>query len=334
MEKNFSMLAYTEQQKVAFTTYMLEADIEFWWLSPKRLLENAQTIITQGVFKDAFYQKYFLASVKNSKELKFMKLQQGSMSVSKYIAKFKELYKFYTIYQRNLDKVWKCIQYEGGLREEILTSMGPLEIRDYTTLINKSRLVEYYNKKLAIAQATRDTTKKRQVSQDQGFKDAPYPMKQFQPTGRMGEQLQKQLVSCRCPKYGRDHGDKPSRVGQNICFNYGKLGPMKRECPTKDQQLAARPQYQGRDFTLSIEEVAQPENMIRGSKALTVWQDFGAMHSSFFQLYSQDQNCLCSNCLMTCLSLLPLANLLELAWLRKQVCLQQINFEGKFFLKG
>ena len=50
------------------------------------------------------------------------------------------------------------------LREEILASMEPLEIRDYATFINKSRLVEDYNKKLVTAKVTRDPAKKRQAS--------------------------------------------------------------------------------------------------------------------------------------------------------------------------
>ena len=60
---------------MAFTTYMLEADVEFWWTGIKRLLEDVQTHITWEVFKEYFYKKYFPTSVKNTKELEFIKLQ-------------------------------------------------------------------------------------------------------------------------------------------------------------------------------------------------------------------------------------------------------------------
>ena len=59
---------------MAFATYILEVDVEFWWTSARRLLESSQTDITWEVFKDAFYQKYFPASVRNAKELEFMQL--------------------------------------------------------------------------------------------------------------------------------------------------------------------------------------------------------------------------------------------------------------------
>ena len=55
MEKVFSILACTDQQKVAFATYMLEADTEFWWNGAKRLLEESQVDMTWEMFKEAFY---------------------------------------------------------------------------------------------------------------------------------------------------------------------------------------------------------------------------------------------------------------------------------------
>ena len=69
----------------------------------------------------------------------------------------------------------------------MLASVGPLEIRDYVALLNKSRLVEDCNKKLDIAKAKRDATKKRQASPNQGLEEAPYPKRQFQPGGDIGE---------------------------------------------------------------------------------------------------------------------------------------------------
>ena len=55
MEKVFSILDYIDHQKVAFATYMLDADAKFWWNSVKRLLEDSQTEIIWDVFKEAFY---------------------------------------------------------------------------------------------------------------------------------------------------------------------------------------------------------------------------------------------------------------------------------------
>ena len=74
IEKIFTVLACTKERKVTFATNMLKADAEFWWVSTKRLLEGAQTHITWDVFKMHFYEKYFLTSVRNAKELEFISL--------------------------------------------------------------------------------------------------------------------------------------------------------------------------------------------------------------------------------------------------------------------
>ena len=83
------------------------------------------------------------------------------MSISEYIAKFEELCKFSTIYQRKPDEGSKYIKSEDGLKEYILPLVGPMEIKDYAVLVNKSRLVEKYKKKLVVAKSSGDASKKR-----------------------------------------------------------------------------------------------------------------------------------------------------------------------------
>ena len=88
--------------------------------------------------------------VRNAKEMEFWRLYQGGMSIAEYTAKFEELCKFSTIYERNPDEQWKCMKYEGGLQTDILASVASLEIRNYAALVNKSRVVQECNIKLAI----------------------------------------------------------------------------------------------------------------------------------------------------------------------------------------
>ena len=77
-----------------------------------------------------------------------------------YIVKFEELCKFSTINQGNLDEVWNCVKFEGDLREDILTDIGPMEIKDFATLVNKCRLVEECNRKLVATKSANSGFKK------------------------------------------------------------------------------------------------------------------------------------------------------------------------------
>ena len=102
-----------------------------------------------------------------------------------YIAKFEEICKFSTIYQRNLDKAWKCVKFEGGLRKDILVEIGPMEIRGFTILVHKCRLVEEYNKKLKIAKS--NACRKKLTREIQDFEHTLLLKKQFQPSGYEGK---------------------------------------------------------------------------------------------------------------------------------------------------
>ena len=64
--------------------------------------------MTWGEFRELFMSKFFLACVRHAKAREFLELQQGSMTVLEYIAKFTELAHFEDDYvATNMAKVRK-----------------------------------------------------------------------------------------------------------------------------------------------------------------------------------------------------------------------------------
>ncbi|KAL4294755.1 hypothetical protein AHAS_Ahas18G0259800 [Arachis hypogaea] len=114
---------------------------------------HGDAAIPWDAFRTELYKKYFSNSVRTAKELELLQLKQGQMSVSEYTNKFEELYRFFRICQGAPGdfEEWKCIKYEGGLRSDILSSVGSMEIRVFSDLVNKSRIVEECLKKAAVA---------------------------------------------------------------------------------------------------------------------------------------------------------------------------------------
>ncbi|XP_072090564.1 uncharacterized protein [Arachis hypogaea] len=49
---------------------------------------------------------------------------------------------------------WRCIKYQRGLKDNIMTAVAPMEIRVFSDLVNKARVVEEYAKTVA---ASKDT---------------------------------------------------------------------------------------------------------------------------------------------------------------------------------
>ncbi|XP_016178284.1 uncharacterized protein LOC107620668 [Arachis ipaensis] len=141
IERSLRAQHVLEGQHVEFATYMLEGEAEYWW---------------QGI-QDEFYKKYFPRAARDAKEIELMQLKQEDMTIAEYARKFDDLCRFSKICQGNPAdfEEWKCLKFEGGLREELMNSVVPLEIRNFAELVNKSKLVEECSKKAAIARADR-----------------------------------------------------------------------------------------------------------------------------------------------------------------------------------
>ncbi|XP_016173568.1 uncharacterized protein LOC107616081 [Arachis ipaensis] len=85
-----------------------------------------------------------------------MQLKQGSMSVAEYINKFEELCRFSQVCRGDSEtyKSWRCVKYQRGLKNNIMTVVAPIEICVFSDLVNKARVVEEYAKTVA---ASKDT---------------------------------------------------------------------------------------------------------------------------------------------------------------------------------
>ncbi|XP_050895812.1 uncharacterized protein LOC127102487 [Lathyrus oleraceus] len=74
------------------------------------ILEAVGTEITYVVFIAYFLEKYFPESVHSKKDIEFLKLKYGNMTVVEYAAKIEELMKFCPYYNGAVAKGSKCIK--------------------------------------------------------------------------------------------------------------------------------------------------------------------------------------------------------------------------------
>lgn len=63
------------------------------------------------------------------------------MTVAEYVAMFEGLARFSPYVRDNPVDDWKAIKFEQDLRPKLQSLIGILEIQDYATLANKSRVV-------------------------------------------------------------------------------------------------------------------------------------------------------------------------------------------------
>jgi hypothetical protein len=142
IERFFRVMQCTDDQKVRFGTHMLAEEADDWWVSTQTTLEQEDEVITWTVFRREFLNRYFPEDVRGRKEIEFLELKQGNMSVTEYAAKFVELAQFYPHYTGDNAEFSKCIKFENGLRADIKRAIGYQQIRDFSALVSRCRIYE------------------------------------------------------------------------------------------------------------------------------------------------------------------------------------------------
>nr|XP_012567818.1 uncharacterized protein LOC105851461 [Cicer arietinum] len=199
---------------------MLTEEAEHWWDNARQRLENAGTAITWAIFKTMFLIKYFPEDIRNRKEMEFVKLEQGNMIVAEYAAKFEELSRYYPLYVGEAGEKSKCTKFEMGLRPEIKKQVGMQEIRDFPTLVNKSRIYDEDSRaEKAHYRNTGIMKDKRPMHHNRG---KPY----FFPPSRSGSRLNYQQHSFSAGK-GASSGNGKGN-GNNYSYESGRGNPNGR----------------------------------------------------------------------------------------------------------
>ncbi|XP_028214965.1 uncharacterized protein LOC114397031 [Glycine soja] len=125
-------MACPEGKKVSFGIYTLVEEAEYWWENTRQCLDAEGQEVTWDVFKRVFLEKYFLEDVTNKKEMEFLELKQGNMTVAEYAAKFEELVRYFPHYQGRDGESSKCVKFLNGLR--------PDGVRQFPLLVNMCRI--------------------------------------------------------------------------------------------------------------------------------------------------------------------------------------------------
>jgi len=139
MERIYDAKICPVKNTLAYTEYLLAGEVVHWWSILKMMLEDSREPITWDLFKKKFYVEYFPNSVRYAKEVEFLQLMQGGMSVSEYAKKFKHLGRFHTL---RMVEDWKCRKFENGLRGDLKLMVAPLSITVFPALVEKARVME------------------------------------------------------------------------------------------------------------------------------------------------------------------------------------------------
>ncbi|XP_058111133.1 uncharacterized protein LOC131254145 [Magnolia sinica] len=124
---------------VSLATYLLEGEAENWWQSLQQSV-LATCSWTWAGFKAKFFEKYFPWSCCNEKITQFLWLEQGSLTVAKYEARFNELSQY--VPKALEDVKYKLQKFKEGLRPGIQSRLCIWDFEDFAELVDKAMWVE------------------------------------------------------------------------------------------------------------------------------------------------------------------------------------------------
>ncbi|XP_014498271.1 uncharacterized protein LOC106759558 [Vigna radiata var. radiata] len=139
VERIYDAKRCVEDKRLTFTEYLLTGEARHWWSNMKMLLEDSNTHISWEDFKDKFYEEYYPDIVRFAKEVEFLQLIQGGMTVSEHTNKFKHFVRFYTM---KVDEEWLCRKFENGLRGDLKLVIYSLCIKSLPALVEKAKVLE------------------------------------------------------------------------------------------------------------------------------------------------------------------------------------------------
>ncbi|XP_050890061.1 uncharacterized protein LOC127095408 [Lathyrus oleraceus] len=260
-------MACADPQKVLYGTHMLLEEAEYWWDNARQRFKANGITLTWVIFRDTFLEKYFPADVRSKKEIEFLELKQGNMTVVDYAAKFEDFSRFRPHYNMVEAEVSKCIKFDNGLRLEIKQFIGYQEIRQFSVLVNKYcmydensrvRYARYksisekkngyqsHGKPYVTPVAKEDHKTHQNTASGKGTSEgnAHTSIKCFK-----CEELGHRALECtsmkvfKCGKSG--HHASECKRAIVTCFNFGEQGHIRTQC-----QKSKQAQSSGRVFAL------------------------------------------------------------------------------------
>ncbi|XP_040930028.1 uncharacterized protein [Gossypium hirsutum] len=231
-ERIMDDLDCTMEQKLKGAVSLLRDETYQWWLTVREGTQADR--LTWDFFKTSFQGKYVGASYVDARMKEFLNLTQGNRTVAAYEAEFLQLSR----YARGIvmTEYKRYMHFEDGLRNELRIFIAPQRERDFTALVEKTKITEDV-KRSECQNREKDRGRGKRDFGSSGSAGRPIKRAKFDGPVRVGDPD----VVARpqpCVDCGRSHlGECWKKIG--ACFRCRSINDQVRNCPQRPTQIQA-----------------------------------------------------------------------------------------------
>ena len=241
VNKVYGVMGCTDEQRVLFSSFLMEDRAKDWWDAVERRYPDG---ITWDQFQQEFTDRFFPQSHKDAKIEEFFKLEQKNMSVSEYEKKFSELVRLVLYIQA--DEVLKCKRFLSGLQHRIRVHLSVVLQNRFGDLVEAALRVEQST--TAMYQSRQESKSKRSAIGTSQQSSGQYSRKKNKGRGYRGRGAGRGAISSQgsvrppvassgtqsippvCQMCQKRHYGECRRFSTG-CFHCGQEGHFIRECP-------------------------------------------------------------------------------------------------------
>ena len=135
MSNIFAALGYTEERQVTFAVFQFEGAARSWWNVVSAKWEREDIPWTWTNFVNEFNEKFLPPLIQEQREDAFIRLRQGSLSVTEYEAQFTKLSKFSPdLVATERKRIRRFLQ---GLNLELHEALAVAQVNTFTEVLDK-----------------------------------------------------------------------------------------------------------------------------------------------------------------------------------------------------
>jgi hypothetical protein len=142
IEQKFCLLRLTGELKTEYASHQLHGLAGIWW-SHYRSMLPPNVPITWDQFKTAFRGNYIPLGLMAMKHTEFMRLNQGTKSLTEYLQAFNNLARYTTEFVDTNAK--KIASFKRGLGPKLMKTMGTSKCATFTNFISDALTQENNN---------------------------------------------------------------------------------------------------------------------------------------------------------------------------------------------